>query len=198
MKNKCVLFFLLSIISTLSVSQSNMTLADQPNINSDDSIDIERMRESIRQANPYRPFAATWPNSEGILLDIQMNTSTSSYVYSKDRVGDGYRHFRSFITATINHLASTLGGLNVDEKIGAGEREVKVIFVRKGLVASEYEQVVAVPSSLILEDKLTCRLESPWIRLDIQRSPVLRIHAVFFWRTTVSYRSSIAFRRLRD
>jgi len=178
-------FFLVLIISTLVVGQTDIALADKPDTNSEDikrqQMETMKIMEVMRAAHPYRPFAATWPNSEGILLDIQLDQGTTPYSYSIDDVSDGYRYFRSFITATINHLSSTLNGLSVKEKRGTGEPEVKVIFVRKVFREYEGDRAVAVPASLIPENKLSCRLDSPWVKLDIQRSPVLRIHAIFFW-----------------
>jgi hypothetical protein len=189
MKNKCVpfvLFFLVVIISAFTVDQKNMALANEPDSNLDDS--AKKLREFVKhirqKRNPYRPFAATWPNSDGLLLEIHDGSGRSPYIYSIDELsGDGaYRHYKSFITSTINYLSSTLlNGENFDKKGVAGDREVKVVFVRKELTTSKYDEIAVVPASLIPEGQLSCWLESPWLKLDVQRSPVLRIHAVFFW-----------------
>lgn len=194
-------FFLLVIISIVMVQQGNKALADEPKTNDDEMMRL--LIEMHNKAHPYRPFSAIWPGSDGLLLEIQLNSGTTSVVYSVNEVTDQY--FSSFITSTINHLSSTLNGVNTDPHFSSSitsiinrlssilnggntdqtgvtdEPEIKVVFVRKGLMIFEYDQIAVVPPSLIAEDDLSCRLESPWVRLDIQRSPVLRIHAVFFW-----------------
>jgi len=181
MKNKYVSFFVSSfflvlILSTLVVSQTNMALADKPDTNVDDLIRSVIAME--KKANPYRPFSAAWPGSGGYLLEIQSNNSyITPVVYSVDELTDQY--FSSFIASMINHLSSTLNGENAGQ-VGF-EPEVKIVFVRKALIALEHAPIAVVPPSLIPEDKLSCQLESPWVKLDIQRSPVLRIHAIYFW-----------------
>lgn len=194
-------FFLLVIISIVMVQQGNKALAEEPKTNDDEMIRL--IIEMHNKAHPYRPFSAIWPGSDGLLLEIQLNSGITSVVYSVDEVGDQF--FSSFITSMINHLSSTLNGVNTDPYFSSSitsiinrlssilnggnidqtgvtdEPEIKVVFVRRGLMISEHDQTAIVPPSLIPEGDLSCRLESPWLKLDVQRSPVLRVHAVFFW-----------------
>jgi hypothetical protein len=90
-------------------------------------------------------------------------------------------HFRSFITSVTSHVLSKFVGMKPCPKSSDNEPMIKLVFVRLPLVMSRNKPIAPAPSLNATRSNTTRRLDSPWVKFTITRSPKPFVRGVFLW-----------------
>lgn len=117
-------------------------------------------------------------NSNGYAIRI-IDDSVTSEVRSIKAVNDPY--FKSFITSLTNYISSKFSGAGSCQDNSGEEPMNQLIFVRLPLVTSGNDPLAPPPELDTSLPNITCRLDSPWLKLVIRHSHRPLIQGVFLW-----------------
>ncbi|MDY7047263.1 MAG: hypothetical protein RPG89_01200 [Microcystis panniformis WG22] len=117
-------------------------------------------------------------NPNGYAIRI-IDDSVTSEVRSIKAVNDPY--FKSFITSLTNYISSKFSGAGSCQDNSGEEPMNQLIFVRLPLVTSGNDPLAQPPELDTSLPNITCRLDSPWLKLVIRHSHRPLIQGVFLW-----------------
>lgn len=89
--------------------------------------------------------------------------------------------FKEFVSEVSKQIWRMTGETAQRAKPAEGKPEVTLLFIRRPLLAS-----TAAPVSVPIEpdwpkSEMSCRLDSPWAKISLARTPKLKLHGVFIW-----------------
>lgn len=108
-----------------------------------------------------------------------IDDSVASEVRSIKDINDPY--FKSFITSLTDYISAKFSKTKPCQGNSREESRINLIFVRLPLVTSGDEPLKPPPGLPTSRANITCRLDSPWVQLAIDRSSSPIIDAVFVW-----------------
>jgi len=117
-------------------------------------------------------------NSNGYAIRI-IDDSVTSEVRSIKAVNDPY--FKSFITSLTDYISAKFSGAGSCQDNSGEEPMNRLIFVRLPLVTSGNDPLAPPPELDTSLPNITCRLDSPWLKLVIRHSHRPLIQGVFLW-----------------
>ncbi|MGI0481758.1 hypothetical protein ACN4EE_13330 [Geminocystis sp. CENA526] len=132
----------------------------------------------------YKVFGLTYPteawmcNQNGYAIRI-IDDSVTSEVRSMEAINDPY--FKSFVTSLTNYVSSKYSPAESCEENSGKKPMNSLIFVRLPLVTSGNDPLTPPPELDNIISNVTCRLDSPWVKLTIDRSDTTLIQAIFIW-----------------
>jgi hypothetical protein len=132
----------------------------------------------------YKVFGLTQPteawmcNPNGYVIRI-IDDSVTSEVRSIEAVNDSY--FKSFVASLTNYISTRFPNAgSCTENLDRGAMS-SLTFVRLPLVTSDNNPFAAPPKLSPSFPGITCRLDSPWVKLAIRNSDKPLIQGVFTW-----------------
>jgi hypothetical protein len=124
-----------------------------------------------------QPTEAWMCNPSGYVIRI-IDDSVTSEVRSIEAVNDPY--FKSFVASLTNYISTRFP--NAGSCTGNPDRSMSSLtFVRLPLVTSGDNPLAAPPKLSPSFPGITCRLDSPWVKLAIRNSDKPLIQGVFIW-----------------